>query len=78
MGTTAEKLTKLLDTKAAIKAALIEKGQSVSNLDTFASYPNKILAIPSELTASDDGKGNVTITMEGVTVIASAGNVSIE
>ena len=78
MGTTAEKLSKLLDTKAAIKAALVEKGQSVSNSDTFASYPDKIRAIPSELTASDDGNGNVTITMAGVTVTASNGNVSVK
>ena len=78
MGTIAEKLRKLLDTKAAIKAALVEKGQSVSDSDTFASYPGKILAIPSKLTASDDGHGNVTITMEGVTVTTSNGNVSIE
>ena len=42
MGTTSDKLNKLLATKAAIKAAIIEKGQSVSDSDTFASYEDKI------------------------------------
>lgn len=50
MGTTAEKLTKLLDTKAAIKAALVEKGQAVSDSDTFASYPGKIRSIKTDPT----------------------------
>ena len=45
MGTTADKLNKLLATKAAIKAAIVEKGQPVSDTDTFASYEAKIKAI---------------------------------
>ena len=58
MGTTAEKLSKLLDTKAAIKAALVEKGQSVSSTDTFASYPDKINAI----TTLSEGTADATAT----------------
>ena len=75
MGTTAEKLSKLLDTKAAIKAALVEKGQPVSNSDPFASYANKIKAI--SVTASDDGAGNVTIAIPGGTVSYDSGNVTV-
>lgn len=42
MGTTAEKLQKILDTKSAIKQAIINKGVAVSDTDTFASYAEKI------------------------------------
>ena len=45
MGTIADKLNKLLTTKASIKNAIITKGQTVSDDDTFASYADKILAI---------------------------------
>lgn len=45
MGTTAQKLNKVLQTKNAIKEAIIEKGVKVSSSDTFASYPEKILEI---------------------------------
>ena len=45
MGTVADKLNKLLDTKTAIKNALIAKGQTVKDTDTFASYAGKIQAI---------------------------------
>lgn len=42
---TQKKLDYLADTKAAIKAALIEQGQEVSDADTFRSYADKVLAI---------------------------------
>lgn len=45
MGTVADKLNKLLSTKADIKAAITEKGQAVAGTDTFASYADKIRAI---------------------------------
>lgn len=41
MGTTADKLTKLADTKANIKSALEAKGQIVGDIP-FAEYPTKI------------------------------------
>lgn len=44
MGTTADKLKKLMETKAAIKAALVEKGQNPS--DVFSTYAGNIIAIP--------------------------------
>lgn len=47
MGTTAEKLAKLNETKVNIRAAIREKGKAVSDTDTFASYADKIRAIAS-------------------------------
>lgn len=54
MGTTADKLNKLIQTKAAIKAALVEKGQNPS--DVFSTYAADIKAIKAKLngTASPD------------------------
>lgn len=40
-----EKLDYLLDTKQAIKQAIIDKGQEVADTDTFRSYAEKIEAI---------------------------------
>lgn len=45
MGTTADKLNKLLETKTAIKDAIVAKGVAVADTDTFASYPAKIAEI---------------------------------
>lgn len=47
MGTTADKLNYLMDTKTAIKEALIAKGVNVNNTDTFRSYADKIGQIQS-------------------------------
>ena len=44
---TADKLNKLLDTKAAIKQAIIDKGVEVSDDTVFADYPAKISSIES-------------------------------
>lgn len=42
---TSDKLNKLLNTKAAIKQAIIDKGVEVPDGTTFDEYPNKIAAI---------------------------------
>lgn len=42
---TADKLNKLLNTKAAIKQAIIDKGVEVGEDEVFANYANKIAAI---------------------------------
>lgn len=42
MGTTADKINYLNGTKAAIKEAIVNKGVSVSDSDTFRSYAEKI------------------------------------
>lgn len=54
-------IDRLNATKLAIKNAIIGKGQSVADTDTFASYADKIEAI--DIVATDDGAGNVTITV---------------
>lgn len=47
MGTIADKLNKLRDTKERLRDALIEKGQSVADTEPFSVYPDKVLAISS-------------------------------
>lgn len=47
MGTTADKLNKLLETKANIKQAIIDKGVGISDDTKFADYPSKIADIAS-------------------------------
>lgn len=53
MGTIADKLNKLAESKADIKAAIIEKGQTVGDADPFASYAGKIAAIQTGVDTSD-------------------------
>lgn len=48
MGTTADKLQKLLETKAAIKQAIIDKGVEVGEDVPFGDYPSKISDIKGE------------------------------
>lgn len=60
MGTVTDKLNKILSTKDAIKAAIVEKGQTVTDTDTFASYPDKIRAIESG--SSDDAVYDILIS----------------
>ena len=45
---TADKLNKLLETKQAIKQAIIDKGVEVADDTKFADYPSKIDSIPME------------------------------
>lgn len=45
MGTLADKLQYLLDTKNAIKSAIIAKGVTVEDTDTFRSYADKVASI---------------------------------
>lgn len=51
--TTADKLNRLNATKTAIKEAIISKGQSVSENDTFNSYAQKISNIQTGTDTSD-------------------------
>lgn len=57
MGTTADKLNKLLETKQAIRQAIITKGVDVGEDTKFADYPNKIAAIQ---TGSGEGTGGAS------------------
>lgn len=45
MNTTADKLNLLLQTKANLKAALIEQGQPITDDTPFSEYPDYVLAI---------------------------------
>lgn len=47
MGTTADKLNKLLETKEAIRTAINNKGGTLTTTDTFASYATAIDSLPS-------------------------------
>ena len=46
MGTTVDKLNYIIETKDAIKTALIEKGVDISNTDTFRNYVIKLNETP--------------------------------
>ncbi|WP_251447013.1 WD40 repeat domain-containing protein [Vermiculatibacterium agrestimuris] len=46
MGTVVDKLARLSQTKADLRAAILEKGQAVEETDPFAAYPAKVRAIP--------------------------------
>lgn len=50
---TADKLNKLLETKQAIKQAIIDKGGTVSDTDTFASYATKISGLTTGGTTTE-------------------------
>ena len=56
MGTTADKLNKILETKQAIRQAIITKGVDVGEDTKFADYPSKIAAIQTG--SSEGGSGS--------------------
>lgn len=60
MGTITEKLSKVLETKSAIKNAIVNKGVDVTDDDTFSSYAEKIEQIESG-TAVNTKKLGLTI-----------------
>lgn len=78
MGTTAQKLERLIDTKNGLREIITAKGVPVSESDTFNSYIDKVAAIKSDLAevsitangtykASDqgvDGFSSVTVNVE--------------
>lgn len=54
MGTTAEKLAYLNDTKTAIKAAIVSNGIEVPDDTTFRSYPDKVNQIVGQFDSALD------------------------
>lgn len=70
MGTVADKLNYLNDTKQAIKQAIIDKGVSVADADTFRSYADKILSIQSGSGGLEyvlkDGTFNYDVLTDGI------------
>lgn len=72
-GTTTDKLERLMQTKADIKAALIEKGQSPG--DVFSEYANMVRAI----SGGGGGGGNVTgLLFTSVTDLLAASTSLVE
>lgn len=59
MGTTAQKLQKILDTKAALKNAINERGGTITDDTPFDEYPIQVSGIPSSPSFTDP---NVTFT----------------
>lgn len=68
MGTITDKLNKLAETKSAIKTAIVNKGVSISDSDTFASYADKI--------ASIEGGSTPTEGIYGVFIYDTNGNLT--
>lgn len=66
MGTVVDKLNKILSIKETIKQAIISKGVSISDTDTFASYADKIEAIIT---------GSGSVTKYGLSMDSILGNV---
>ena len=69
MGTITDKLNKLAETKSAIKTAIVNKGVSISDTDTFASYANKISSIKG-------GGSTPTEGIYGVFIYDTNGNLT--
>ena len=66
MGTTIDKLNKLSETKEAIKSAIISKGQSISDSDTFASYADKITALSDIKTGTIKASNSSTLSIPAI------------
>lgn len=87
MGTIAEKLTYLNGTKTAIKNAIINKGVSVSDTDTFRSYASKIESMQTgggvdvsdtTATASDVKYGKVFHLSNGNRAVGTVGTFTAQ
>lgn len=72
MGTVAEKLEYLNETKTAIRTAIEGKGQTVADSDTFRSYADKIGAIST----SDSAAPTVNISSAGKVTATSSGGTT--
>lgn len=73
MATIAEQLTSLANTKTAIKNAIVAKGVSVADTDTFASYATKI----GEIQTGGGGEV-VNKTKFGITIDEFIGDVDAD
>lgn len=72
-------IDRLRAAKAALIAEIEAKGVAVPADASVEDLAALVEAISTgAITATDDGKGNVTITMDGATATYSNGNVTIE
>lgn len=69
MGSIADKLSKLIETKSAIKSAITAKGVTVSDSDPFSSYAGKIAQIES-----GGGGGEGAVGLVDGTITSYSGN----
>lgn len=63
MGTVSDKINYLNGTKNAIKNAIVAKGVSIGNSDTFRSYAQKIGLI--QTSSSEDGGTDINLILSG-------------
>lgn len=73
MGTTAQKLAKVKETKSGIKSSIENKGVSVPSDATFSSYPSYIDQIVSYIPS-----GNIEITAQTGTNVAEYETASVK
>lgn len=73
MGTTAQKLAKIEQTKSEIKAAIIAKGVAVPEETTFAAYATKIGEIITGITPV----GNIELTQQSGTDVTNYATASV-
>lgn len=75
MGTTSDKLDRVLQTKSELRSAIVSKGQSITDDTPFKDYPGKVAAIK---TGSDTSDATATRSdiLSGKTAYISSGKVS--
>ena len=71
MATIAENLQTILDIKSNIKDAIIAKGVSVADSDSFATYASKIESIETGITSIDIGASGIKFAYSTFTQIPS-------
>lgn len=67
MGSVADKLSKLMETKSAIKSAITAKGVTISDSDPFSSYAGKIAQIEGGGSGEDNSTGLIEGTIKNYT-----------
>lgn len=77
MGTTAEKLQKILDTKSALKTAINAKGGTITDTTLFSDYATQVNNLPT-LTYWDgtyeesDGESGYTLTLNSNSLVVQS------